>query len=179
MSVAANYENMEKTMGIKETVKKQLSVNTKIGDIMKKDVITADEDESVSTAAQKMLDSDVGSIVVLNRKAISGILTDRDIAIRCVAQNHDPRKCVVSAHMSSPVIKISSSADLLDAATLMAENHIKRLPVVDGNKIVGILSFSDFANIINQPVREVIMGVDAARQVARMIKKARTKPAKE
>ncbi len=166
-------------MGIKETIKKQVAVKTKVVDIMNKNVISSEENEPVSVAAQKMLDSDVGSILVLNRKAISGILTDRDIAVRCVAQNHDPRKCLVSAHMSSPVIKISPSSDLLDAATLMAENHIKRLPVVEGSKIVGVLSFSDFANVINPPVRDVVMGVDAARQVAKMIIKARTKPAKE
>lgn len=162
-------------MGIREAVKKQAAFNTKVGDILSKEAATCDEAESVSHIAEKMRDADTGSIVVLNKKAISGILTDRDITVRCIAQDHDPRKCVASAHMSSPVIKISPSADVLDAATLMAENNIRRLAVVEGNKLVGVLSLSDFANILNQPIRDIVLGVDTARELVKMLRKSRAK----
>ncbi len=162
-------------MSVRELIKKQAKLNTKVADILGKKVVTCEEGESVSSVAKKMQDSNVGSLVVLSRKAISGFLTDRDITVRCVAQNHDPRKCVAAAHMTSPVIRISMTADILDASALMAENNIKRLAVVDGNKLVGVLSISDFARVVNQPIRDVLLGVDTARQIAKMIAKARAK----
>lgn len=118
----------------------------KVRELMTKEVSTANPDTSLSQIASKMKDLDVGSIPVCdhNDRAL-GIVTDRDIVIRGVSAGN----INVGAQdiMSGHLIYATPDMHAHEAANLMAENQIRRLPVVDKTKLVGILSIGDLATM--------------------------------
>jgi CBS domain-containing protein len=91
-----------------------------------------------------MRERSIGCLLATVDGSIKGIITDRDL-LGCLDQEHDPDECSVSNHMSRPVIVERPDEDVIIAADVMRRNLIKRLPVVDGGKLVGIVSFSDIA----------------------------------
>jgi len=131
-------------------------VNTmkKVNDVMSEDVVTADPGMPVLEAAKMMLKEDVGCLVVMKENKISGIVTDRDL-LACAAQVHDIQKCTVSAHMSSPVVTMPPDTLLINLAKVMAAKQIKRVPVTEGGKLVGIISFSNIADDMDDQVADM------------------------
>jgi signal-transduction protein with cAMP-binding, CBS, and nucleotidyltransferase domain len=83
--------------------------------------------------------------VVTAAGAIKGILTHRDL-LACIGTDHDPSRCTVALHMSRPVFVLRPEEDLLSAADVMLRRRIKRLPVAEGGRLLGIVSLSDLAN---------------------------------
>lgn len=132
-------------------------------DIMVKDVITITEEETIANAAKNMREANVGCLVVANHGSAQGIITDRDLAVRCVCEEHDTRRCQVANHMSSPAITADPSLDILDAAHMMTENQVNRLPVVEGDQIIGLVSFSDIAYAMDRAMHDLMAGMGAAR----------------
>ena len=122
---------------------------TKISQIMNKNIISVDESVSSLHAAKIMEDTKVGSLIVLENALPIGIVTDRDFAIKITAHSY-PVDTPVRRIMSSPLISIDSHSDLWTASDLMSTRKVRKLPVIDDEKVVGIITSSDivkhFAN---------------------------------
>jgi CBS domain-containing protein len=117
---------------------------TKVKDLMTKVVITIDAQRTVFEATELMTDKGVGDLVVLEHKNPTGIVTERDFVRRVMAKRR-PLDTKVSEIMSKPLITIDPDAPVKDAARKMANNRIRRLPVLKENELVGIIAASDFA----------------------------------
>lgn len=131
-----------------------------IADIMSTNVQTIQPQESLRRAAQYMRELDVGSLPVCDGERLLGMLTDRDIAMRAVADGMDPDKACVSDIMSPGVQTLTADQDSDDAKLLMGEHQIRRLPVIDADRrLVGIVSLADLAvregGHIDKAVREI------------------------
>jgi CBS domain-containing protein len=134
-------------------------------DIMVKHVVTVTEDESVFNAANLMRQASVGCLVIARAGRAQGIITDRDLTIRCLGEGHNPLLCPVSQHMSTPVITAGPDMEVLYAAHLMSNKKIKRLPVLEDEQLIGLVSFSDIANAMMQPMVHLLAGLGASRRV--------------
>ncbi len=111
---------------------------------MRKDVQTIRPDATVREAAEIMSEHKVGSVVVISGGGkLVGILTERDIIYDVVATPLIPEKTKVEEIMTKEVISISPERTLEDAADLMVEKKIRKLPVIEGHKLVGIVTASD------------------------------------
>jgi len=126
----------------------------KVNDIMAEDVVTADPELPVPEAAKLMLKEDVGCLVVMKENKIGGIVTDRDL-LACAAQGHNMQKCSISNHMSSPVVTVPPDTLLINLAKVMTSSQIKRVPIIEGGKLVGIISFSDIADDMDYQVADM------------------------
>jgi CBS domain-containing protein len=116
----------------------------KIKDIMTSDVESCTLLDNVYEVALKMKQLNVGAIPIVDKEQLVGMITDRDIVIRGVAEKH-PGSTKVEDIMSNNLITISTDATSKEAAKLMAEHQIRRLPVVEEGKLIGIVSLGDFA----------------------------------
>lgn len=116
-----------------------------IKDIMTKSVVSVDENDSVKTAAEVMAKNRVGSLIVRSEFGPIGIVTDSDIIKKAVSQKTDIEKMKVSEIMNTPMIFVAPEQNLTDAASIMITNRIRRLPVIQNNKIVGIVTHTDIA----------------------------------
>lgn len=121
----------------------------KLHDIMVREVATIGAEQTTAIAARKMREQSVGCLVVTIETAVKGIVTDRDL-LGCLSETHDPSRCKVAAHMSRPVVVERPQEEVLRAAEIMAARRIKRLPVVEGGKLVGLVSFSDIAEVVDE-----------------------------
>lgn len=117
----------------------------KVKEIMSKKVASLNSEDSVERAAQLMKQYDVGSIPVCSRNQVVGIVTDRDIAVRTIAEGKDSKQEKVSAIMSSNPVVGNPDMDVHDAAKIMSTNQIRRLPIVENNNLVGILALGDIS----------------------------------
>ncbi len=113
-------------------------------EIMTKDVETCTLLDNVYEVAVKMKEYNVGSIPIVDGEKIVGVITDRDIVTRCIAEKH-PASSKVEVIMSKELITIAPDSDAAQAAQLMADKQIRRLPVVEGGRLVGVVSLGDFA----------------------------------
>lgn len=120
----------------------------KAQDIMTTEVVSVDKTTSIKDAAVKMAETDVGSVVVNDRDTLVGIITDRDITIRAVAQKDDLNKVTCADVMSTNVVTASSDTDMEDVIGLMSEHQIKRIPIVDKKSVVGMISLRDISQTI-------------------------------
>ncbi len=117
-------------------------------DVMTRNVETIRLDANLQEAAEKMKSLDVGALPVVDER-LQGILTDRDIVIRCIAEGRDVRACKVSDVMTRGVATCHEDDDVQDAAKLMQGKQIRRVVVLDRNdKIAGIISLGDLATDI-------------------------------
>ena len=117
----------------------------KVSEVMSTDVQTVSPDDTIEEAAQEMRDGDFGLVPVVEDEQLVGVVTDRDIAIRAVAEGKDP-STPVSEVMSEGVVWVNEDDSVEDAARIMSEHQIRRLPVVDSEQhLVGIVSLGDFA----------------------------------
>jgi CBS domain-containing protein len=119
-------------------------------DAMTKKVLTASPNTTVAKAAKMMADRGVGCIIIVRGKKPVGILTERDLLMKVVSVDLIPSKVHVGKIMSAPIISISPNADITEAARLMAKNNVRRLPVAEHGKLVGIITTSDITAISPQ-----------------------------
>ena len=120
--------------------------STFVKDIMKKNVITIDESMSIQEAAQMMTDANVGCVIVTKKDNPIGIITERDFVTRIAAEGR-PLFTEVCEIMSIPLTTVSPDDTVWDAAEIMRRKGIHKLPVQEGNEIVGIVTTSDFVKI--------------------------------
>jgi CBS domain-containing protein len=127
-----------------------------VRDFMTTNVITIDVQGTVLEAAKLMHQQDVGDLVVMEGIVAKGIITERDLVRRVMAQKKslDTR---VSAVMSDPLITIEEESSLRDAARKMVKYKIRRLPVTKNNVLVGIIATSDFARHLSKKTFSEVM----------------------
>ena len=119
----------------------------KVCDIMTSDELaTATLDTTLEEIANMMKDENVGAIPILDEDDnLAGIITDRDIVVRAIAEGQDPSSCTAEEILSEQLHTIEPDASLEDAADLMARHKIRRLPVVEGGAIIGMISLGDIS----------------------------------
>jgi CBS domain-containing protein len=115
-----------------------------VRDIMTTNVETCSLLDNIYEVAVKMREFNVGAIPILEEGKLAGLITDRDIVIRGTAEKH-PGSAKVEEIMSKDLFTISPNASTEEAARLMAVHQVRRLPVVEDGKLVGIVSLGDFA----------------------------------
>jgi len=131
-------------------------------DVMTRQVECISPDETIQAAARKMRDLDVGPMPVCENDRLTGMLTDRDIAVRCAAEGHDPKACRVRDEMTHDVVYGFEDQTIEQAEQIMREKQIRRLLVLNRNKrLVGIVSLGDLAIRTGDPeqVGEVLHDV--------------------
>jgi CBS domain-containing protein len=113
---------------------------------MTRDAECISPDATVQEVAQRMKELDVGAMPICKDDRLAGMVTDRDIILRCVAEGHDPRADHASDVMTPKVIYCFEDQDVAEAAELMHDKQIRRLPVLNRDKrLVGIVSLGDLA----------------------------------
>ncbi len=116
-----------------------------LSEIMTSGVVTTTPDSSAASVARQMRDSRVGSVVVVDPAGSPvAMVTDRDLTVRVFAGGVDP-ETAIGEHASRPLICGESAMDLDEAAALMVQHRVRRLPVVDGDSLAGIVTLDDIA----------------------------------
>lgn len=118
----------------------------KVCDIMSDRVVVIDQDEPVSAAAKLLKRCNIGALPVCDsQNRLRGIVTDRDIVIRCIAADADPKATRISEIMSRGVITAGPFDEVGQAAKLMSTDQVRRLPVLDEGRLVGMVTLCDMA----------------------------------
>lgn len=146
----------------KEGEESKLSL--KVEDVMVREVITIDENSTVKEAADVMNKFEIGCLIAVRKGKAVGIITERDLLKRVVAEAKDVNKTRVKDVMSSPLVVVEPQMDLEEAVKLMFQMKIKKLPVVDEKRLVGLVSLTDIARFQPQMIR--ILRQLAMRQAA-------------
>jgi CBS domain-containing protein len=147
-----------------EDESKATGLSLKVEDVMVREVITLDENSTVREAAEIMNKFAIGSLIIVSKGKAVGIVTERDVLTRVVAEAKNAESTKVKEIMTTPLVVIEPNLDLEEAAKLMFQMKIKKLPVVDGKKLVGLVSLTDIARF--QPQMITLLKQLAARQKA-------------
>ena len=116
-----------------------------VKDAMTSDVKTAAPSQSLTDVARLMKQEDVGSVPVVDGERLIGMVTDRDIVVRGIADGSDPHAIKAGDIASRDVVTVKPGDDLDDAMRLMAQHQVRRLPVVDDGHLVGVVAQADVA----------------------------------
>lgn len=116
-----------------------------ISEVMTPDPRTLDASETVTAAARVMADDDIGDVLVVDGDRLYGIITDRDITIRVVAEGRDPQSTTLRDVCSTGVVTLSPDDSVDDAERVMGEQAVRRLPIVQDGRPVGVVSLGDLA----------------------------------
>jgi signal-transduction protein with cAMP-binding, CBS, and nucleotidyltransferase domain len=114
----------------------------KVRDFTWREPVTIEVDETVSVAAQRFADAGVGALIVIDHGRPVGIVTDRDLVVRGIAQRVDPESRI-DALMSMGVIALDAEEDATELYALFAREAIRRVPIVDHDTVVGVVSLDD------------------------------------
>ena len=128
-------------------------MSLKVASAMVKDVVTVDTDATVKKAVEIMNKHEIGCLVVVKGNRLVGILTERDMLKRVLGESRNPEKTKVSEIMTAPVITVSPTTHLEEAAKLMFEKNVKKLPVVSEGKLVGLITLTDLARFQPEIIR--------------------------
>ena len=122
-----------------------------VRDVMRKDVITIDPDASIADAIMKMTNDMITSLIVgTGDGSVYGIITRKDIVNKVIAYDKDLKATKVSDVMSEPILSISADQTVEAVARLMAKTDIRRFPVMEDSKLIGLVSNSDILKAINR-----------------------------
>ncbi|HEX2272583.1 MAG TPA: CBS domain-containing protein [Acidimicrobiales bacterium] len=116
-----------------------------VQDVMTTDPVALDASEPVVEAARRMKDQDIGDVIVVEGGQVCGVVTDRDIVVRVLAEGRDPSQTRLGEVCSRDVATVSPGDDLTTAGDLMRDRAIRRVPVVEDGRPVGIVSIGDLA----------------------------------
>ena len=117
-----------------------------VADVMTRQVVLLPGDTTLDEAAQAMRDQGIGDVVVTHGPTLAGLVTDRDIVVRAIAEGLPPRTTTIESIASRELIMVEQSATVEEAVQAMRERGVRRLLVCDGDRnLVGILSLSDVA----------------------------------
>ena len=118
-----------------------------VKDCMNHHVIAVEPEESVAVASRLMARHNVGALPVRARDgSLCGIVTDRDVVLRCVALERSPQETTVARVMTDRVASVPPTASLSQAAAILSREQVRRLPVVEGRRIVGMVSLGDLSH---------------------------------
>lgn len=137
----------------------------KARDVMHMGAECINEDESLLTAAQMMRDLNVGSLPICgNDDKLHGIITDRDIVVRCIAEGRNPADARARELAQGTVQYVDADADVDDVLQTMERNQIRRVPVVERRRLVGMISEVDLArNLSEHQLAEFVESIYAGR----------------
>jgi CBS domain-containing protein len=122
---------------------------TSVKDLMTSELTTVAPETSVSEAAERMAREDIGPLPVVENDRLVGIVTDRDLVVRVLAEGRDPRSTTVREVASKEPITVSVDDDLVTTLDLLAKHQVRRVPVVDGDRLVGIVAQADVAREVS------------------------------
>ena len=126
----------------------------KVRDAMARIVHRAKKNDKVADVANTMRQEDIGFIPVVDGEMLIGVITDRDIVISCIAAGHDPRGETAEHLMSRTVTTIGPDDDLEEAGRMMEHEEIRRLPVVENGRLVGVLSHGNLVQATKNKIAE-------------------------
>jgi len=132
----------------------------KVSEAMDEEIVTVDENTSVTEAAAKMSEKGKGCVIVLRQCRPVGMVTERDVTYKVVAKGLNPRKVKVGEIMSTPLIEVDPDADLVTAAKIMEKHKIRRLAVVRKGILYCVISALDIARnlegYVESEVRKIL-----------------------
>jgi len=135
-----------------------------VQDLARSDVVTASTETAVAEIAEQMADERVGSVVIAEDEKPVGIVTDRDLALRCVAEKADPTELTAENVMTEDLHTIQRDAGFYEAVDRMSEHGVRRLPVTnDENTLVGILTTDDLEELLADEHQELANVIRAQR----------------
>jgi CBS domain-containing protein len=118
---------------------------TQIRDVMSQNPTTCEPSASVADAARVMASQDVGPVPVVEGDRLVGLVTDRDLVVRVLAEGRDPESTTIGEIASTDLVTVSPDARLDEALSLLARHQVRRLPVVEGEQLVGVVAQADVA----------------------------------
>lgn len=129
---------------------------TIIESLMKTELVTTSANETVADAARSMARSGVGAVLVLDADELVGVLSERDVAVRVVAEGRDPSATKVAEVATGDVVSVDTSVSVRECAELIQTNGIRHLPVVRDGRAAGILSSRDFFAYVAEELEHLI-----------------------
>ena len=132
---------------------------TTVRDVMTAEPVTVDVGETLAAAARQMRDADVGDVIVTEGGSVRGIVTDRDVTVRGVAEGLDPARATVGEIVTRDLVTVGPDDDLSAAADRMRDYAVRRLPVVENGQLVGVVSLGDLA--IDRDPNSVLADISA------------------
>jgi CBS domain-containing protein len=132
----------------------------KIREVMAPNPVTLPSDSTVADAARQMRDGDIGDVIVTDGDGVRGIVTDRDIVVRAVAEDRAPSGVTVGEICSGELVTVNADDDIERAVRLMRTHAVRRLPVVQDGRLVGVVSLGDLA--VDRDERSVLADISAA-----------------
>ena len=130
-------------------------------DIMTPDAECVSENDDLVTAARKMAQMDIGSLPICGEdNQLKGMITDRDIVVKVLAEGKDPARCRVGDLAVGKPVTIGADDDAAEILQTMSQYQVRRLPVIDGHDLIGIVALSDVAKALpDKPVGEVLEAI--------------------
>ena len=122
-------------------------MGTSIRDVMTSEVRACEPSTTVVEAAKAMAKEDIGPVPVVEDGRLIGILTDRDIVVRVVAEGRDPASTKIEEVATRDLVTVSPDDDVNTALSRMAESQVRRIPIVEGDRLVGIVAQADIARL--------------------------------
>ncbi len=144
----------------------------KVRDVMTSEVATANADTTLEEIATMMKAEDTGAIPIVEEDELLGIVTDRDIVIRCVAEGRDPSDVVAEDILTDNLEVVDPETEVAEALDVMGRHQIRRLPVVENGELIGMVSIGDLAvkqgdeQDTGETLKDVSQGVKRARPAA-------------
>lgn len=120
-------------------------------EIMQKRVVTISPDATIRDAAKKMKDYRIGYLLITNGESIKGCITDRDLVL-WLATGKEPDSTRIESIMQANIVTATPDTDVYDASKIMARKKIRRLPIVENSRLIGLVSVSDLASVIEEEV---------------------------
>lgn len=124
----------------------KVSESVKVSESMTKSLVTVNPSATAEEVAKRMQSENVGTVLVLDQEVLKGLVTDRQIAVKVIAAGEDPSRFKVSEFMTRNPLTCSPDMGVCEAAKTMGERGYRRMPVIENNRLVGILSAADIAN---------------------------------
>ena len=130
-------------------------------EIMSPDVTCVGERETLADASRKMADLDVGSLPICGEDdRLKGMITDRDIVIKAIAQGRDPAQVTAGELAQGKPVTVGADDDVAEVLRTMSSHQVRRLPVIDGHRLIGIVAIADVAKALpDRPVGDLIDAV--------------------
>ena len=133
----------------------------RIRDVMTQNPITVEHGMTLTDAARAMRDADIGDVVVTRDGDVCGILTDRDIVVRAVAEDRSPADCKVGDVCTHDLVSVAPDDSFDRAKELMRQRAVRRLPVLEGGRLTGMVSLGDLA--IESDGEKILDDISAAK----------------
>jgi signal-transduction protein with cAMP-binding, CBS, and nucleotidyltransferase domain len=132
-----------------------------IGRLIRKDVVTAAADTPVLKLAQLMEEQDVGSVVIMSDDRPTGVVTDRDLTLNIIAQGTNPETTLARDVMSQDLFSVDTDAGVFAVMNQMADVGVRRVPVTEGDTLVGVIAFDDLVVLLANELGNLAAVIEA------------------